>query len=47
MTIDVQTARHAKVKAIIVTTGSSTEEEIRKEKPFMVIQRLKEIKKIL
>lgn len=47
MTIDAQTAKRARLKAIIVTTGSSTEGEIREEKPFMIIQRLKEIKRIL
>lgn len=37
MTIDAQAGRRAGIKTIIVTTGSSTKQEIRKEKPFRVI----------
>ena len=37
MAIDAQAARRAQVKTIIVTTGSSTEREIKKEKPYRII----------
>jgi len=47
MSIDAQAARRAKVATIIVTTGSSTREEIEKEKPYRIIKRIKELLKIL
>jgi phosphoglycolate phosphatase len=47
MTIDAQAARRAKVKTIMVTTGSSTVQEIKKEKPYRIIQRVSDLLKIL
>lgn len=47
MTIDARAAKRAKAKAIIVTTGSSAAEEIKKEKPYRIIQRITELLKIL
>ena len=37
MTVDAQTGRRAKIKTIIVTSGSSTKREIEKEGPFRII----------
>ena len=47
MTVDIQTARNAKVKAIAVTTGSSTASEIKKARPFKIIKNLASLKKLL
>ena len=47
MTIDVQTGRRAGVKTIAVTTGSSTRAEIRRQKPFKVIDRVTKVSGIL
>jgi phosphoglycolate phosphatase len=40
MAIDAECARRAKVRAVIVTTGSSSLSEIRKERPYRVIKRI-------
>lgn len=47
MTIDVQAGKRAKVKTIIVITGSSTAWEIRRERPYRVIKRITELLRIL
>lgn len=47
MNIDAQTGRRAKVRTIIVTTGSSTKEEVKRERPYRIIRRIREILKIL
>jgi phosphoglycolate phosphatase len=47
MTIDAQAGRRAKVKTIIVTTGSSTNYQIKKERPYRIIREIKELWKIL
>jgi phosphoglycolate phosphatase len=47
MSIDAQAGRRAKVKTIIVTTGSSTYPEIKKEKPYRIIPRIIELLRIL
>lgn len=47
MSIDAQAGRRAKVKTIIVTTGSSAKVEIKKEKPHRIINRISELLKIL
>jgi len=47
MTIDAQAGRRAGVKTIIVTTGSSTKLQIRKEKPYRILKRIEELLKIL
>lgn len=47
MTIDAQAGRRAKVNTIIVTTGSSSKEEIIKEKPYLIIMKIADLLKIL
>ncbi len=47
MAIDAQTARRAQVKTIIVTTGSSSKMEIRKETPFLIVDSLKKVRDVL
>ena len=47
MTIDAQAGRRAKVKTIIVTTGSSTNYQIKKERPYRIIRKIKELRGIL
>jgi len=47
MTIDAQAAGNAKVKAVIVTTGSSSKTEIIREKPFRIIRRIIDLLKVL
>jgi phosphoglycolate phosphatase len=43
MTIDAQAGRRAKVRTIIVTTGSNTKQEIQREKPYRLISKLEEL----
>jgi len=47
MAIDAQAGRRAKVKTIIVTTGSSSRRQIQKEKPYLIIRILTDLLKIL
>jgi HAD superfamily hydrolase (TIGR01549 family) len=47
MTIDAQTGRRARVKAILVSTGSSTRNEIERERPYRIITRIAGLFKIL
>ncbi len=47
MVIDVYAGRRAKVKTIIVPTGSSTRAEIVKEKPFRIIKKVIDLLKLL
>ena len=47
MGIDAQAGRRAKIKTIIVTTGSSAEKEIFREKPYRVIKRIRELLDII
>lgn len=47
MAIDAQAGRRAKVKTIIVTTGSSSRQEIKKEKPHQIITKITELLKLL
>jgi phosphoglycolate phosphatase-like HAD superfamily hydrolase len=47
MTIDAQAGRNARIKTIIVTTGSNTPQEIRKERPWRVINKINGLLKIL
>jgi HAD superfamily hydrolase (TIGR01549 family) len=47
MVIDAQAARRAKVKAVLVTTGSSTKNELQKEKPYKIIRNLCELRKLV
>jgi len=46
MVIDVQTGKRAKVDTIIVTTGSSSKSEIKAQKPAIIIDNIKELKRI-
>jgi len=47
MTLDAQAGRRAGVRAVIVTTGSSSVKEIKKEKPYMIIRRVCGLSNIL
>lgn len=47
MAIDAQAGRRAKVKTIIITTGSSSKSEIKEEKPYRVIVKITELLKML
>lgn len=47
MTIDAQAGRRAKVKTIIVTTGSNRKQEIEKEKTYRIIRSISQLQKIL
>lgn len=47
MAIDAQAARAARVKTIMVTTGSSTKREIKKERPYRIIAKITELLKLL
>lgn len=47
MAIDAQAGRRAKVKTIIVTTGSSNKQEIKREVPYRVIAKIPDLLKIL
>ncbi|MFH0739308.1 MAG: HAD family hydrolase [Candidatus Omnitrophota bacterium] len=47
MTIDAQAGRRAKVRTIIVTTGSNTKAELRRERPYLIIDRISELLRLL
>jgi len=47
MAIDAQAGKRAGVKTIIVTTGSSQRQEIKKERPYRIFRRLTELLQIL
>jgi phosphoglycolate phosphatase len=47
MAIDAQAGQRARVRTVIVTTGSSSLGEFRKEKPFRIIRRMEELLKVL
>ncbi len=47
MGVDAQAGRRAGIKTVIVTGGSSTKVEIKKEHPFLVIDNIKELMRIL
>lgn len=47
MFIDAQTGRRAKVKTIMLPTGSSTKKELKREKPHYIIPRLTALRKLL
>jgi len=47
MTIDAQAGRRARLKTIIVTTGSNTKAEIQRERPNRIIQKISDLLKIL
>ena len=47
MAIDAQAGRRAHVRTIVVTTGSSTKAEIRRERPYKIIGRITDLSRIL
>lgn len=47
MNIDAQAGRRAGIKTIIVTTGSSSKTQIKKEKPYQILKRIGELEKLL
>ena len=47
MVIDAQAGRRANIKTVIVTTGSSDKREIKKEKPYRIINKISQILNIL
>ncbi|MBU1905374.1 MAG: HAD family hydrolase [Candidatus Omnitrophica bacterium] len=47
MNIDVQTGRRAGVKTVIVATGSSSRREIKKEKPYRIIGKIRNLVQLL
>ncbi len=47
MNIDAQAGRRAKVKTVIVTTGSSTKKEIKKERPYRIIGKITDLKEVI
>lgn len=47
MVIDAQAGRSAGIKTVIVTTGSSTKQEIEKQRPYRIIGRLAKLLKLL
>lgn len=47
MVIDAQAGRRAAVKTIIVTTGSSSRSEIRRQRPWRIIYKITDLLKIL
>jgi phosphoglycolate phosphatase len=47
MVIDAQAGGRAKIRTVIVTTGSNTKPEIQKEKPYRIIRRIKDLPKVL
>jgi len=47
MAIDAQTARRAKVKAVMVTGGSSSRLEIKREQPFKIIPAINRLTELL
>ncbi len=47
MTIDAQAGRRAAIKTVIVTTGSSSRQEIRREEPWRIAHKITDLFKIL
>jgi phosphoglycolate phosphatase len=47
MSIDAEAGRRARIKTIVVTTGSSTPKELKKEKPHLIIDRIADLITIL
>lgn len=47
MFIDAQTGKRAKVKTVMLTTGSSSKNELKKERPWRIIDRLTELMKLV
>jgi len=47
MVLDAQAGRRAKINTVIVTTGSSSRGEIKKEKPWRIIPKISDLLKLL
>ncbi|MFH0827508.1 MAG: HAD family hydrolase [Candidatus Omnitrophota bacterium] len=47
MAIDAQAGQRARVRTVVVATGSSSLGEIRKEKPFRVIRKIEDLLKVI
>jgi len=47
MVIDAQAGRRARVKTVIVTTGSSSIREIQAQKPWKIIKKIKDLPKLI
>jgi phosphoglycolate phosphatase len=47
MVIDAQAGRRAKVKTVIVTTGSSSVREIQAEKPWKIVKKIKNLPELI
>jgi phosphoglycolate phosphatase len=47
MFIDAQTGKRAKVKTVMLTTGSSSKNELKKQRPWRIIDRLTELMKLV
>lgn len=47
MTIDAQAGRQAKIRTVVIGTGSSTVKELKKERPYRIIHKLTELLKML
>jgi phosphoglycolate phosphatase len=47
MVIDVETAHRARMKAVVVTTGSSTKKELQRLKPHRILRRIAELEGVV
>ena len=47
MAIDIETAKNAGVRCVAVTTGSSSLQELKNKKPFLILENLKYLKNLL
>jgi len=47
MTIDIETAENAGLRCVVVTTGSSSFQELKDKKPFLILESLKYLKNLL
>lgn len=47
MVIDAQAGRRAGIRTVIVTTGSSSAQEVKREKPWRIISRIRDLVKVL
>jgi|GEM_PF-3096878 len=47
MSIDAQAGRRAKIKTVIITGGSSSRAEIKKERPYRIIANIRGLLSVL
>lgn len=47
MAVDARAGKRAKVRSVIVTTGSGTRQETAKERPYRIISRLAELRRLI